>query len=113
MHGRGHLLREPPYQLERALKTLGENLRTARLRRNLTIAEVAAKLGVHRHVVASAEAGKPATSVAVYAGLLWVMDLVDQLAEVGAPHKDVEGEALAKTHERTRARTVARLDDDF
>jgi hypothetical protein len=27
----------PPYAVERALKSLGSNLRTARLRRNLTI----------------------------------------------------------------------------
>jgi hypothetical protein len=49
----------------------------------------------------------------VYAGLLWVMGLVEQLAAVGAPHNDPEGEALAKTRERTRARTGRKLDDDF
>ena len=42
--GRGHLLSTPPYEVETALKRLGANLRMARLRRNITLADVAARI---------------------------------------------------------------------
>jgi len=35
----------PPYAVEKALHRLGANLRIARLRRNLTIEDVAEKIG--------------------------------------------------------------------
>lgn len=35
----------PPYPVEQTIKRLGVNLRTARLRRNLTIQDVAEKIG--------------------------------------------------------------------
>ena len=45
----------PPYEIEQAIKRLGANLRTARLRRNLTIAEVAERIGTGVRPVADAE----------------------------------------------------------
>lgn len=39
------LTSSPPYAVEQALERLGANLRTARLRRNLTIDNVAGKIG--------------------------------------------------------------------
>ncbi len=80
-----------PIRSDQALKTLGANLRTARLRRNLSIEDVAAKIGVGRHVVADAEKGKPSTGIAIYAGLLWAFGLTEQLAQVADPETDEEG----------------------
>ena len=45
MAARNSLLQAPPYAVEQALKKLGADLRTARLRRNLTVEEVAQKIG--------------------------------------------------------------------
>ena len=42
-------------EVEQALKTLGANIRTARLRRNLTIGEMAEKIGTGERAVADAE----------------------------------------------------------
>jgi hypothetical protein len=39
------LTQAPPYAVEKAIKGLGQNLRRARLRRNLTIEEVGEKIG--------------------------------------------------------------------
>ena len=103
----------PPYQVDQTLKTLGANLRTARLRRNLSIEDVAAKIGVGRHVVGDAEKGKPSTGIAIYAGLLWAFGLVEQLAQVADPGTDEEGSLLAKGRERLHARTPKVLDNDF
>jgi len=103
----------PPYAVEQALKRLGMNLRTARLRRNLTIADVAEKIGTGRRAVTEAEKGKPSTSAAVYIALLWAYDLLDQMADVGDPTSDEEGLRLSLSRERTRAREKGGLDSDF
>ena len=106
------LFTTPPYLVEQTLKQLGTNLRTARLRRGLTIAEVAEKIGAGVRAVVNAEKGKPSTGIAVYAALLWVFDLLNQLDEVADPAKDVEGQALALAREPSRARD-SENDNDF
>ena len=113
MTARNKLLTAPPYPVERTLKRLGANLRTARLRRNLTIADMAAKIGTGQRAVADAEKGKPSTGIAVYTALLWALDLLDQMSDVAAPERDDEGQTLALARERARARPRAELDNDF
>ncbi len=88
MTARNPLTSAPPYAVEIALKTLGANLRTARLRRRLTAQELGERIGVGRHTVADAERGKPSTAVAVCVGLLWALGLLEQLTDVAAPAAD-------------------------
>ncbi len=113
MAARNPLLIAPPYPVEQTLKTLGANLRLARLRRNFTLQEVAEKIGVERHVVSAAEKGKPSTGIAIYTAMLWSMGLVHQLAEVADPARDEEGSTLALSRERVRARASNELSDEF
>lgn len=103
----------PPYPVEQAVKRLGVNLRTARLRRNLTIDDVAQKIGTGPRAVMDAEKGKPSTGVAVYVALLWAYDLLGPFTEVADPARDEEGQALAFASERSRARAPEELDNDF
>jgi transcriptional regulator with XRE-family HTH domain len=115
MTARNKLLAAPPHPVEQALERLGENLRTARLRRNLTVAEVAERIGTGPRAVAAAEAGKASTGIAIYAALLWAYGLLDPVTELADPAADAEGLALALQREpkRARARAAAELDDDF
>ena len=114
MVARNPLLSAPPYAVEQALKRLGANLRTARLRRNLTVDDVAQKIGAGRRAIADAEKGKPSATIATYAGLLWAFGLLGQLEEVADPTHDDEGKILAMARERSRARrSGTRLSDDF
>lgn len=113
MAARNPLLSAPPYQVEQALTLLGANLRTARLRRNLSLHEMAEKIGVGRHVVSAAEKGKPSTGIAIYAAMLWSLGLVEQLAEVADPDRDDEGKTLEKSRQRAKAGASKRLSDDF
>jgi DNA-binding XRE family transcriptional regulator len=113
MGAKNPLLGATPYEVERALKNLGADLKTARLRRNLTAAEVAQKIGTSRFTVSDAEKGKPSTSVAVYAALLWAYGLVDRLADIADPSSDEEGVRLARAREPLRARHSRKLSDDF
>jgi transcriptional regulator with XRE-family HTH domain len=107
------LTQAPPYAVEKAIKTLGKNLRTARLRRNLTIKEVGEKIGTGPRPVADAEKGKPTTAMAVYVALLWTYDLLGLWDALAAPSEDMEGLALAETRERARTQASKDLDDDF
>lgn len=104
MTARNKLIAAPPYAVEQTLKRLGANLRTARLRRNLTIDDMAEKIGTGQRAVADAEKGKPSTGIAVYAAMLWALDLLDHMTEIATPERDIEGQTLALSRERERAR---------
>jgi transcriptional regulator with XRE-family HTH domain len=114
MTRKNKLLEAPPFAIEDILKRLGSNLRIARLRRNLTIQQVAEKIGTGPRAVADAEKGKLSTGIGIYTALLWAYDLLQQLSDVAAPSKDDEGQTLALSNERERARRSDEgLDNDF
>jgi transcriptional regulator with XRE-family HTH domain len=108
-----NLQKAPPYPVEQALKRLGENLRTARIRRRMTIADVAERIGTGPRAVMDAEKGKPSTGIVVYAGLLWLYDLMGSLEEMADPLKDKEGLALQSARAPTRVRKSRGLNSDF
>lgn len=113
MVARNQLLKAPPYPVEQALKRLGNNLRTARIRRNFTIEEVAEKIGTGRRAVMDAEKGKASTGIGVYTALLWVYDLLGPLDELANPTTDEQGLTLAFAKEKKRARKSAGLNNEF
>ncbi|CAN5144736.1 hypothetical protein BH10PSE8_BH10PSE8_09520 [soil metagenome] len=102
------------------MKRLGANLRTARLRRNITLADAAKRIGASREpraasreVVGEAEHGKPSTCIAIYTALLWSYGLVERLGSLADPSTDDEGLRLASLRERRHASKPRPLDDDF
>jgi transcriptional regulator with XRE-family HTH domain len=101
----------PPFEVEQALKLVGANLRTARLRRNLTLPTVAAKIGTGVRAIRAAEAGQPGASAAVYVALLWAYDLLRPFAALADPAQDQEG--LARERLRKHAYPTKGLDNDF
>jgi transcriptional regulator with XRE-family HTH domain len=107
------LTQAPPYAVEQAIRRLGANLRTARLRRNLTIAEVAEKIGTGPRAVSDAEQGKITTGIAVYTALLWAYDLLEPIEVLADPSGDVEGLSRSSQRERARAEKPGELDSDF
>lgn len=107
------LIQAPPYEVEQAIIRLGNNLRTARLRRNLTIAQVAQKIGTGPRAVMDAEKGKLSTGIAVYTALLWTYDLLGSMTTLADPAGDSEGLTLDRLSGRTRARASEGLDNDF
>jgi transcriptional regulator with XRE-family HTH domain len=107
------LVLSPPHSVEQTILQLGENLRVARIRRNMTIAEVAQRIGTGPRAVMDAEKGKASTGLVVYAALLWLYNQLDQLSEVADPLRDSEGLSLDSMRQRQRARKSAGLDNDF
>jgi len=102
-----------PYPVEQALRKVGANLRTARLRRGITIEEAAAKIGTGPRLVTDAEHGKPKIDIAVYVALLWLYDLLGSFEDLANPLKDEQGLLLASRREPARARTTRGLSNDF
>jgi transcriptional regulator with XRE-family HTH domain len=108
-----NLLRSPPHPVEQALKRLGENLRTARVRRKITIAAAADRIGAGPRAVMNAEKGKPSTGMAVYAALLWLYDLLQPFDDLADPAKDREGLSLELAKMPARVRKAKGLDREF
>ena len=87
---------------ERQLLALGERLRAARLRRRLSQAVVAARVGVTKQTLAKLEAGRPSTSLATMLRVLQVLGLgtdIDRLAvddELGRRLQDLAQPAPAR-----------------
>jgi len=82
---RNNLLLAVPYPVEAAINKVAANLRTARLRRRLTIEEVAEKIGTGARAIRAAENGRPSTGIAVYAALLWAYGLLSPLEALADP----------------------------
>ena len=104
---------DSPYPVEQAVRCLGANLRAARLSCNLTIAEVADKIGTGPRAVSDAEKGKVSTGTVAYVALLRVYDLLEPMHDLADPAFDEEGLALSPSRERARARGSKELDSDF
>ena len=77
----------PPTIFPSELKLLaefGERLRLARLRRQLGVADVAARARISRTTLHRVEAGSAAVSLGTYVRVLSVLHLADDLAAVAA-----------------------------
>ncbi len=82
-------------QTQRRAEALGERLRLARLRRRMSLTELAARVDVTRHTLSRLERGDLSTSLGVLARVLGVLGLegdLDRLArddELGQRLQDV------------------------
>jgi len=94
-------------------RRLGQNIATARLRRRMTLEEMAAKAGISRETASRVEDGRLTTSIGAYAATLWVLGLHHALGDVGDPDADREGALLAAARLGQRARPRKTLRDDF
>ena len=63
---------------ENILKTLGEQIKLARLRRNLTAELVAERAGISRSSLWQVESGNPAVAMGIYAAVLHALNNMDK-----------------------------------
>lgn len=77
---------------ERLLQELGENLRMARLRRNLSSEQVAERAGIARNTLIKIENGDEGVAVGYYLRVLIVLGLEEDLRKVA--QDDVLGRKL-------------------
>lgn len=78
--------RTPPThpRLQRQLLALGERLRAARSRRNMTQAQLAERVGVSLPTISKLEGGNPTTSMATLVRVLSVLGLDGDLEQLAA-----------------------------
>lgn len=91
----------------RVLEELGENIRTARLRRKISAALLAERAGLSRPTLRRVERGDATVSMGAYASVLHSLGLVTDLAQVAAD--DQLGRKLQDAGLPSRRRAPRRL----
>lgn len=93
------------FQSEQALKQLGLNIRTARLRRGESEALAAQRTGVSRHTWRRLEAGQPSVSLGLMFEAMTIYGFSSQLFELAHPDLDLEGQAQDAARRPKKGRT--------
>ncbi|NEJ16912.1 helix-turn-helix domain-containing protein [Rhizobium leguminosarum] len=90
-----------------ALQRLGYDVRGARLRRGMAVADLAVRAGTSPSTVARLEKGDPGVGIGTLADILVVLGLVDRLADLVDIRKDDLGLALTAERQPRRGRSFA------
>lgn len=80
-----------PIPVKKAIAQLGANLKEARIKRNLTMALVEERAGITHVTLSKVEKGEPTVSMAIYAKVMFVLGLIDNLYELANPLNDAIG----------------------
>ena len=84
-----------PLPVQRVLRKLGADVREARLRRRIQTAVMADRVQVSRPTLWKLEQGDPSVGIGAYATALYVLGMVDRLADVADIAHDPVGQQLA------------------
>jgi transcriptional regulator with XRE-family HTH domain len=87
---------------ERVLKTLGANIRLARLRRKLSTEQVSERAGISRATLWHVEKGSPSVAMGIYCQVLFVLGFDKDLIKVAAD--DILGRKLQDAGLETKER---------
>jgi len=71
-------------KFQKMLERLGENIKLARKRRNLTTMQVAERAGIDRTTLYQVEKGNPSVSLGAYFNVLRVLGLQDDFLKLAA-----------------------------
>lgn len=94
-----------PVPVRRALRKLGGDIRDARLRRRIPVAIAAERASIGRSTLNRVETGDPNVALGIYATVLFVLGLVDRIAEVADARNDATGLQLQAEQLPKRIRT--------
>ncbi len=76
-----------PRKLEQKMQIVGEQIRLARLRRNLSIAQVAERATCSPLTVARIEKGSPTVAIGIYLRVLYALQLDDDILHLAKDDK--------------------------
>lgn len=68
-----------PRKLEQKMQTVGEQIKLARLRRNLSIAQIADRAMASELTISRIEKGTPTVSIGIYLRVLYALQLDDDI----------------------------------
>lgn len=96
-----------PLPVQRALAKLGDDIRTARLRRRIPTTLMAERAMITRTTLSKVEKGDAGVSLGIYATILFILGMTSRLAELADVRDDsvglqLEEERLPKRISRPR-----------
>ena len=100
-----------PRKLEQKMQTVGEQIKLARLRRNLSVAQVAERATCSPLTVTRIEKGTPTVAIGIYLRVLYALQLDDDILLLA--QKDEMGHALqdlALKHRERASKKVQSLE---
>ncbi len=97
-------------QQQKRLRQMGEQIKLARLRRQLSIELVAERAGVSRQSVSSVENGSPSVAMGIYANVLLALGLQGDLLLIAKD--DVLGRTLQDQNLTIRKRAPKRQESE-
>lgn len=95
-----------PRKLEQKMQTVGEQIKLARLRRNLSVVQVAERATCSPLTVSRIEKGTPTVAIGIYLRVLYALQLDDDILLLA--QKDEMGRALQDLALKHRERTKQR-----
>jgi transcriptional regulator with XRE-family HTH domain len=101
-----------PLEVQKSVALLGERIRTARLRRQLSAEELAKACGLGRRTLYRIENGEPGVAIGSMLAVLWKLGLLGTSRAVANPDDDEHGKVLEAARRPQRVRTPV-LDNDF
>lgn len=93
-----------PIPVNKALRTIGNNIKEARIKRRLTMQLVAERAGISFLTLRNVEKGCATVSMGIYAKVLFAIGLIDNLYELANPDKDEVAKILSSKHLPKRVR---------
>ena len=93
-----------PRKLEQKMEIVGGQIKLARLRRNLSIAQIAERAMVSELTVSRVEKGLPTVSVGIFLRVLYALQLDDDILWLAKD--DAMGKALQDLGLKTRKRAA-------
>jgi transcriptional regulator with XRE-family HTH domain len=100
-----------PLPVKRALAKLGDDIRSARLRRRIPTTLMAARAFITRTTLLKVERGDPGVSLGTYATVLFILGLTPRLADLADARSDDVGLQLEEEHLPKRIRQSKKTDD--
>lgn len=98
-----------PLSVKRGLAKLGEDIKSARIRRRITTTLMAERAFISRPTLLKVENGDPSVSIGIYATVMFVLGLAPRLAELADVRSDEVGLQLDEERlpQRVRKKTSA------
>ena len=93
-----------PIPVVRALRKLGHDIRDARRRRRIPVAILAQRASISRTTLHKVEKGDANVGMGIYSTVLFVLGIVDRVADLADPRHDTIGRELEEDHLPQRIR---------
>ena len=98
-----------PIPVQHALHKLGHDIRDARRRRRIPTALLAERASISRTTLVKVEKGEPGVSLGIYATVIFVLGMIDRLADLADVLHDELGLSLEEERlpDRIRMRSIS------